>query len=369
MLANQIMSGTKNMMFSTDAQRWDALIDRNRQGEGAFVYAVRTTGVYCRPTCPSRLPNRANVAFFVNWIEAERAGFHACKRCTPNAASLTPRADVIIRACKFIEAAEEPPRIKAVAAAVGLSVFRFQRLFKEVVGITPKAYIVALRARRIRDGLDDSASITQAIYDAGFGSSSRFYEGGARVLGMTPTKYKGGAAGLEIRFAITQSFLGLVLVAATERGICAIDFGDTREALTKRLHVRFPRAKLSNAEPPFAAWVAQVTAFIETPRRGLDLPLDIQGTAFQQRVWKALQTIPPGATASYSEVAEQIGRPAAVRAVARACASNTIAVAIPCHRVVRRDGDIGDYRWGIKRKRALLKCEAKQTKTRRREAF
>jgi AraC family transcriptional regulator of adaptative response/methylated-DNA-[protein]-cysteine methyltransferase len=299
------------------------------------------------------------VAFFSSCEDAELAGFRACKRCKPkDSSAFGLDAEAVMRVCRLIEAAEEPPALKDLAATVGLSQFHFHRLFKQVVGVTPKEYSAAQRMRRLQDGLHQGASVTQAIYDAGFGSSSRFYESAVDMLGMTPSKYKNGADGLEIRFAIAQSFLGWVLVAATEQGICAIDFGETSQVLAQQLRVRFPKAQLRDNDPTFATWIAQVTAFIEAPRRGLDLPLDIQGTAFQRRVWKALQEIPPGKTESYTEVAERIGSPTAARAVARACASNTIAIAIPCHRVVRSNGDLSGYRWGIERKRALLAREA-----------
>ncbi len=344
---------------ATDLQRWEALTQRDPQADGSFFYAVKTTGVYCRPSCASRPPNRQNVEFFSRWADAEQAGFRACKRCQPNAASpREQRAEAIIRACQLIEASEEPPALKDLAAAVGLSPFYFHRLFKTLVGVTPKQYASVQRQRRLQDGLQPGGSVTQAIYEAGFGSSSGVYAKTADLLGMTPAQYKTGAAGVEIRFAIAPCFLGWVLVAATEQGVCAIEFGETPEVLSERLHSRFVKAQLRSADPSFAEWVAQVTAFVAAPSRGLDLPLDIQGTAFQQRVWKALQAIPPGTTASYAAVAERIGRPTAARAVARACASNPLAVAIPCHRVVRSDGELSGYRWGIERKRALLEREA-----------
>jgi AraC family transcriptional regulator of adaptative response/methylated-DNA-[protein]-cysteine methyltransferase len=234
-------------------------------------------------------------------------------------------------------------------------------LFKKVVGVTPKGFAAAQRVRRLQGGLLHGRTVTEAIYDAGFGSSSRCYEGVGDILGMTPSEYKNGAAGLQIRFAVAESYLGWVLVAATERGICAIDLGDTPENLRERLFARFPKAILREDDRDFVSWVAQVLGFIEAPSRGLGLPLDIHGTAFQQRVWRALQAIPPGSTATYAEVARRIGSPTAVRAVAGACASNPIAVAIPCHRVVRSDGNLGGYRWGVERKRALAAREAAES--------
>ncbi|MBM0741293.1 bifunctional DNA-binding transcriptional regulator/O6-methylguanine-DNA methyltransferase Ada [Phormidium sp. CLA17] len=346
-------------LFSTDALRWDAVASRDRQADETFFYAVTTTGVYCRPACASRLPNRQNVRFFQTCTEAEQAGFRPCKRCQPNA--MSPREEqvqLIAKICTLIETSEESLSLNELAVTAGLSPYHFQRLFKEIVGVTPKRYAIAQREQRVRDSLQQVTSVTQAIYNAGFSTSSQFYAGASDKLGMAASQYKAGATNIEIRFAIAQSFLGLVLVAATERGVCAIEFGDTPEMLTERLKTRFPNAQVQESDPTFSNWVAQVIGLIETPDRGLNLPLDIQGTAFQQRVWQALQTIPPGTTVSYADVAKQINQPTAVRAVATACAANTLAIAIPCHRVVRSNGDLSGYRWGIERKRALLEREA-----------
>ena len=349
--------------FSSDGQRWKAILARDQRADGAFLYAVRSTGVYCRPTCSSRLPQRENVVFFTSSSAAEAAGFRPCKRCSPRDASAREHHRVaIIRACKLIEDSEEQPRLKHLAAAVGMSSSHFHRLFKEIVGVTPKAYATTLRMDRLRSGLTPGSSITQSIYDAGFSSVSRFYERSRATLGMTPSTYKNGAAGLRIRVAVANSFLGLLMVAATDRGLCSIDLGDTPQSLRERLQKRFPKAEFCQDDSGFAEWVSRVVAFIEAPARGLDLPLDIQGTAFQQRVWKALEGIPPGSTKSYAEIAAQIGRPTAARAVARACASNRIAVVIPCHRAVRSDGGLGGYRWGSERKRRLLEREATESR-------
>lgn len=344
--------------FLTDIQRWEALVQRDPQANDTFLYAVKTTGVYCRPGCSSRLPNQKNVAFFETCVDAEQAGFRPCKRCQPNA--ISPRhqqVEAIAQICKLIETSAESLSLKELALAAGFSQYHFQRLFKEVVGVTPKQYAVAQRAKRLRNELNQETSITQAIYDSGFGASSSFYEGATHMLGMTPTEYKRGAAGIAIRFALRESFLGWVLVAATERGICAIKFGDAPDSLINQLQSRFPNAQFCETDT-FASWVEQVVAFVETPPRGLNLPLDIQGTAFQQRVWQMLQTIPSGSTTSYATIAQRIGNSKAVRAVARACAANQLAVAIPCHRVVGSDGALTGYRWGVDRKRALLAREA-----------
>ena len=344
--------------YSSDEERWKALVERDQGAENAFLYGVKTTGVYCRPTCASRVPNRTNVVFFANCLEAEKAGFRPCKRCSPNSASSrNERMEMILRACKLMEESEELPGLEDLAAAAGMSRSHFHRMFKEAVGVTPKEYAAALRMRRVQGGLTQGASVTEAIYDAGFNSSSRFYERAKDMLGMTPTKYKSGAAGLRIRFAVINSFLGWTLVAATDQGICSIAFGDAPETMVEHLQRIFPKAELVQNDPDFAEWVSRVADFIETPARGLDLPLDIQGTAFQQRVWKALREIPPGSTKSYTELAVAIGRPKAARAVAHACASNNIAVAVPCHRIVRSSGALGGYRWGLERKRALLEHE------------
>jgi AraC family transcriptional regulator of adaptative response/methylated-DNA-[protein]-cysteine methyltransferase len=340
----------------SDDDRWETLTKRDPRAYGAFVYGVLTTGVYCRPACASRLPRRENVRFFESSKDAEQSGFRPCKRCKPEAPEWEqPPIRAVLEACRRIEKADAPPSLKELAAAAGLSVFHFQRLFKKIVGVTPKQYTLQNRSNRLRERLTKGSTVTEAMYDAGFGSSSRFYEKATSTLGMKPSLYKKGAQDVAIRFAVVSCFLGWVLVAATEQGICSIDFGDTAQALKENLRRRFPRAMLLDPDPPFTAMVKKVLAFLENPHRGrFDLPLDVQGTAFQRRVWQALQQIPAGDTVSYTDLASRVGKPKAARAVAGACASNTLAVAVPCHRVVRGDGHLGGYRWGLERKRILL---------------
>jgi AraC family transcriptional regulator, regulatory protein of adaptative response / methylated-DNA-[protein]-cysteine methyltransferase len=344
---------------SPDAM-WATVVARDASFAGQFYIAVKTTGVYCRPGCPARLPKRDNVRFFDTRDEAERAGFRPCKRCKPNQPSLDQvHAAKVAQACRLIEAADEAPKLDALAEIVGLSPYHFHRIFKQTVGVTPKAYAVAHRNKRVRAELPTSDTVTAAIYDAGFNSNGRFYANASEVLGMAPTDFREGGAGQDIRFAIAECWLGLVLIAASEKGVCAILFGDDPEELRRDLQDQFPRARLIGRDKSFEELTAKVIAFVEAPGQGLDLPLDIRGTAFQHRVWDALRRIPVGSTASYAEIAEKIGAPKAVRAVARACATNRIAVAIPCHRVVRSDGGLSGYRGGVERKRALLAKEAK----------
>jgi AraC family transcriptional regulator, regulatory protein of adaptative response / methylated-DNA-[protein]-cysteine methyltransferase len=346
--------------FASDAERLDAVARRDPAADGFFFYSVRTTGVYCRPSCPSRGARRENVAFHATAVAAERAGFRPCKRCRPNEPALADRrASAIARACRLIEEADEIPSLAALAKAAGLSRFHFHRLFKAETGVTPKAYADAHRARRMAGELARSGTVTEAIYGAGFNSSGRFYATSTDRLGMTPTAFRSGGHGTTIRFAVGESSLGSILVAATEKGVCAISIGDDPDLLIRDLEDRFPKAQLLGGDEAFEALVAKVVGFVEAPRRGFDLPLDIRGTAFQERVWQALRDIPPGETRTYAAIAERIGRPQAVRAVAQACASNQLAVAIPCHRVVRSDGSLSGYRWGVERKRCLLEREAR----------
>jgi len=337
---------------------WSAVERRDRAADGTFVYSVRTTGVYCRPSCAARLPRRENVAFHQTCTDAERAGFRPCKRCRPNASTLAEvHAGAVARACRLIEEAEEAPSLEALARAAGMSRFYFHRVFKAVTGVTPKAYAAGHRGKRVREELSSGESVTEAIYGAGFNSNGRFYAAAPGLLGMTPTQFRSGGSGNVIRFAVGECSLGAILVAATAKGVCAIEFGNDPEMLVRALQDRFPRAQLLGGDKAFERLVAEVVGFVEAPGRGLDLPLDIRGTAFQQRVWKAIRDIPAGSTASYRDLAKRIGAPKAVRAVAQACGANAIAVAIPCHRVVRTDGSTSGYRWGVERKRALLDRE------------
>jgi AraC family transcriptional regulator, regulatory protein of adaptative response / methylated-DNA-[protein]-cysteine methyltransferase len=345
--------------FASDEARWDAVRRRDRAADGTFYYSVLTTGVYCRPSCAARLPRRENVSFHASCAGAERAGFRPCKRCRPNEAGLAERqAALVANACRMIEEADEMPSLDALSQAAGLSRFHFHRVFKAATGVTPKAYADAHRGKRVRAKLVRSGTVTEAIYEAGFNSNGRFYAASSDLLGMTPSEFRAGGAGTTIRFAVGQSSLGVILVAASEKGVCAIQFGEDPDTLLRTLQDRFPKAQLIGGDERFEQLVARVVGLIEAPAQGHDLPLDVRGTAFQQQVWRALRDIPVGSTASYAEIAARIGQPKAVRAVAQACAANEIAVAIPCHRVVRRDGSPSGYRWGVERKRALLTRES-----------
>lgn len=338
--------------------RWARVVARDRTADGQFYYSVATTGVYCRPSCPSRLANPKNVRFHASIAEAEAAGFRACHRCKPDQPSFEAQnAGKIARICVLIEQAAASPSLAELAQAADLSPHYFNRLFKAVTGLTPKAYAAAHRAARIRDELRRSHTVTDAIYNAGFNANSRFYAQSAQMLGMTPTEYRSGGADTDIRFAVGQCSLGAILVAVSDKGVCAILIGDDADELVRDLQKRFSNARLIGGDADFERVVAQVVGLIEAPAIGLDLPLDIRGTAFQQRVWQALQAISPGTTATYAEIAAKIGAPQAVRAVAGACAANALAVAIPCHRVVRTDGSLSGYRWGVERKRALIDRE------------
>jgi AraC family transcriptional regulator, regulatory protein of adaptative response / methylated-DNA-[protein]-cysteine methyltransferase len=349
------------LVTSTEVDpRWQSLVTRDPVADGKFYYSVKSTGVYCRPSCAARLARPENVQFHASWEDAERAGFRPCKRCKPKEPSLLEQhAKTIANICRLIESSDPVPPLEELANHAAMSPYHFHRLFKSITGLTPKGYATAHRAARVRDDLGRSRTVTEAVYGAGYNSSGRFYAQSTKLLGMTPTTFRAGGAGTEIRFAIGESSLGSILIAKTERGVCAILLGDDPETLARDLQDRFPKADLIGGDGEFEQLVSQVVGFIDDPTRRLTLPLDIRGTAFQQRVWQALRDIPPGTTATYTEIAQRIGLPKAVRAVARACAANAIAVAIPCHRVVRTDGSLSGYRWGVNRKRALLDKEAR----------
>ena len=338
--------------------RWAAILARDPKADALFVYGVKTTGVYCRPSSASRLPRPQNIEFFDTPAQAEAAGYRASKRAAGDRTQVAAHhAQLVANACRHIEQAESPPSLEVLAAQAGLSPFHFHRVFKAVTGLTPKGYASAHRSRKVRDGLKDQHSVTNALYDAGFNSNSRFYESANQLLGMKPSDYRAGGTNNEILFAVGQCSLGAILVAQSTRGVCAILLGDDPDKLVRDLQDQFPKASLVGADHSFEQLVAQVVGFIEAPALGLDLPLDLRGTAFQERVWQALRDIPLGSTVSYGQIAERIGAPKAFRAVAQACGANCLAVAIPCHRVVRSNGDLSGYRWGVERKRQLLARE------------
>jgi len=344
--------------------RWAAIVARDARADGQFYYGVRTTGVYCRPSCPSRRARPENVEIFATRESAEQAGYRACRRCKPGEPSLAGRqAQWVAEACRWLDTAEEIPGLAALAAHAGVSPFYFHRTFKAVTGVTPKQYAAARRSERLRRELARGGSVTAAIQDAGYNSNGRFYAEADDVLGMTASTFRAGGANTAIRFAVGQCSLGSILVAASARGICAILLGDDPASLLHELQDQFPKAELIGGDAGFEQLVAGVVGFVEAPAIGLDLPLDLRGTAFQQRVWRALREIPAGSTMSYRDIAQRIGAPKSVRAVGQACGANHIAVAIPCHRVVRTDGDLSGYRWGIERKRALLAREAATPQT------
>ena len=339
--------------------RWAAVAARDREADGRFVYSVRTTGVYCRPSCAARPARPENVAFHATSTDAQRAGFRACLRCQPDQLPLAARHAALVAAlCHRIETSEPAPTLDDLAQHAQMSASHLHRVFKAATGLTPRAYAGAHRRVRVRAELGRSATVTEAIYGAGYQSGGTFYADADKVLGMTPTRYRAGGADTVIRFAIGQCSLGAILVARSDRGVCAILLGDDADTLARDLQDRFPRASLVGGEAGFEQWVAQVVGCVEAPGLGIGLPLDVRGTAFQQRVWQALRDIPAGQTASYADIAVRIGAPKSVRAVAQACGANPLAVAIPCHRVVRSDGGVSGYRWGVERKRALLDREA-----------
>ena len=342
--------------------RWLAVKSRDAAYDGVFFYSVKTTGVFCIASCASRTANPSNVAFHASIIDAQRAGFRACKRCHPTSPARSQReAAQIAELCRWIDSLDATPTLDQLAARAGISKFHLQRLFKKIVGVTPKIYAFAQRQQRVRSAIHDEPRITDAIYRAGYNSSSQFYSTSNEVLGMTPNNLRRGGSGQTINVTIAPCSLGHVLVATTERGICAILLGDTPDAVATDLEQRFPHATLQTTERNATSHrreiINHVVALVDNPVQYQALPLDVQGTAFQQRVWQALRKIPVGTTVSYRELANSIGAPSAARAIATACAANPCAVAIPCHRVVRSSGELAGYRWGIERKRALLDRE------------
>jgi AraC family transcriptional regulator, regulatory protein of adaptative response / methylated-DNA-[protein]-cysteine methyltransferase len=344
---------------AADDPRWARIVARDKTADGHLWYSVLTTGVYCRPSCPSRTTSPKNVQLHDTLESARATGCRPCKRCNPDGPSIeVENAALVAKACRIIEESEEEPSLRDLANAIGRSPSYFHRLFKATTGLSPKDYAAGQRAKKVREGLASCNTITEAIYDAGFNSSGRFYENSTDLLGMTPSRYRSGGANEEIKFAVGQASLGAILVASSKTGVASILLGDDPEELVRDLQDRFPKARLIGADREYEALVARVVGFVETPRIGLDLPLDIRGTAFQRRVWRALQEIPVGETVSYAEVARRIGSPKAVRAVAGACAANNLAVAIPCHRVIRNDGSLSGYAWGVARRRVLLDREA-----------
>jgi len=343
-----------------EASFWEATLGRDSRMDGFFFYAVVSTGVYCLPSCPSRRPRRVNVVFFRERDAAERAGFRPCLRCKPDTPiGVHPHAELVNHVCRYIESnLDAPLTLSALGRRLGVSPFHLQRTFKSLTGITPRAYADARRLEVMKAGLRRGDSVTRAMVDAGYSSSSRLYERAASQLGMAPLEYRNRASGVLIRYAVVDSALGKLLVAGTEKGVCAIRLGDTRAALEKTLREEFAQARLEHDPHALEPWTERLRDHLAGNPAQPDLPLDIQATAFQRLVWEHLRTIPRGQTESYSEVARRVGRPSAARAVARACASNPVAVAIPCHRVVREDGALGGYRWGIRRKQRLLKMES-----------
>ena len=351
------MNRTVTSAWTTAAERWDAVTQRDAHADGAFFYGVRTTGVFCRPSCASRQPRRENVDFFATTDAARAAGYRDCKRCQPG--RLPRELEIVNRACAALDAdPQQRITLTQLSAAVHVSPFHLQRLFKRVVGVSPRQYQAAQRGAALRDALQRGTDVTRATVDAGFGSPSRMYESAPGELGMAPSAYRRKGAGLTVHYASAPTSLGSVLVAATAKGICKIGFGDDPIALVSELRGEFANAELVESAERLAPFIAQIDAYLHGTRQRFDLPLDIAATAFRQRVWDALRRIPYGETRSYSDIAEALGSPRAVRAVASACASNPVALAIPCHRVVQKGGALAGYRWGLPRKAALLDAEA-----------
>ena len=342
-------------------QFWRSVLERDRAMDGRFVFAVRSTGIYCRPSCPARRPSRQQVVFFPLAEAAERAGFRACRRCRPRQTSPgDPAAALAQRVCRALEAdAESAPSLSSLSAALGVSATHLQKSFKRVMGLSPREYAEARRISALKSKLREGQDVTRALYEAGYGSSSRLYEKSAAELGMTPAAYRRGGKGMVISFTIVNCPLGRMLLAATERGISALTLGDSDSVLEAALIAEYPHAQIHRDDARFATWVKALDHHLRGNEPRLDLPLDLQATAFQRRVWKELQRIPYGETRTYSQVARSIGKPRAIRAVARACATNPVSIIVPCHRVIREDGSLAGYRWGLSRKAALLRQEQK----------
>jgi AraC family transcriptional regulator, regulatory protein of adaptative response / methylated-DNA-[protein]-cysteine methyltransferase len=341
-----------------EARRWQAVLERDSALDGAFVFGVSSTGVFCRPSCPAKRPRRENVTFYNDPLQAEQQGYRACLRCRPKAIDGNPQFALVRAVCRYIEQhIEDRLTLGLLAKEFRRSSFHLQRTFKCVLGVSPKAYIDAIRLQQVKHNLQAGHSVTTALYAAGYGSSSRLYERTATQLGMTPEKYRRGALAAVVRYTIATSPLGRMLIAATDKGICAIHFADSDQQLQQGLIREFPFATRRRDDAALSEWRVNLTRLMEGGEANPSLPLDIRATAFQRRVWEALQKIPRGETRSYSAVAKKIGRPKATRAVARACATNPVALAIPCHRVVREDGELGGYRWGVERKQTLLAME------------
>jgi AraC family transcriptional regulator, regulatory protein of adaptative response / methylated-DNA-[protein]-cysteine methyltransferase len=364
---SEVQTPVKNQYRPVDAQ-WRAVQERDRGADGAFVYAVRSTGIYCRPSCPSRKPRRAQVTFFKLPEAAEEKGFRPCLRCRPRTQNpRDARTAAVARVCRDIEArvhgeaggtGEMPVTLSALSAPVGMSSHQLERAFRSVMGITPRQYADAQRMRRLKSRLKKGDDVTTALYDAGFGSSSRLYERAPSHLGMTPATYRRGGAGMHIRYTIADSPLGRLLVGATDCGISALYLGESDARLEATIQKEYPRAEIRRDRNGMGGWLDSILAHLRGREPHLDLPTDVQATAFQRRVWEELRRIPYGTTRTYSQVARAIGRPTAIRAVARACATNPVSVVVPCHRVVREDGNLAGYRWGLERKRALLEHES-----------
>jgi AraC family transcriptional regulator, regulatory protein of adaptative response / methylated-DNA-[protein]-cysteine methyltransferase len=358
MTTNAILDMTPIAMMRENDSRWQAVLARDANQDGLFVFAVSSTGVYCRPSCPSRRPRREHVIFFAQPVQAEQAGYRACLRCRPRVKGANQHLELVKAICRYIEQhLDEPVTLARLGKAFQQSPFHLQRVFKSALGISPHAYADSCRVSQLKRNLQAGHNVTRAMYDAGYSSSSRLYERTASQLGMTPDKYRRGAIAAPIRYTCTDSPLGRMLIAATDKGICAIQFADSDAELEQGLRHEFPFANRQREDAYLQDWTKDLLRQMGGETRQASLPLDIQATAFQRRVWTYLQSIPRGETRSYGQVAKAIGQPAAVRAVARACATNPVAVAIPCHRVVRKSGEQGGYRWGAERKQALLELE------------